>query len=227
MINIFDIGIILLLIMFIIIGFKRGVIKELVSLVGIIIVFILSWILKGYLGNFLCLYFPFFEFKGVLKGLTSVNIFMYQTISFILIFSLLLGIYCFSLKISRIIQKIVNMTIVLWIPSKILGGIVSFIKGYLILFVVFIILLIPIGNTSLYQESSIVNIMLNKTPLLSSYTSSFTNPANDIVNLGKEVSENKISTKEADKEAIRIMIKYNVIDEQTVSKLYDKNKLDN
>lgn len=227
MLNIFDIGIILLLIMFIIIGFKRGVIKELVSLVGIIIVFILSWTLKGYLGNFLCLYLPFFEFKGILKGLTSVNIFMYQTISFILIFSLLLGIYCFSLKISKVIQKIVNMTIVLWIPSKLLGALVSFIKGYLILFVVFIILLIPIGNTSLYQESSIIDLMLNKTPVLSSYTGNFINPANDIVKLGKDVSENKISRKKADKEAINIMIKYNVIDEKTVTELYNKNKLGN
>ena len=37
--NIFDIGILLLLIMFAIIGWKQGVIREGVSLVGIVIVF--------------------------------------------------------------------------------------------------------------------------------------------------------------------------------------------
>ena len=38
-INILDVAIILILIMFAIVGFKRGAIKELVSLVGIIAVF--------------------------------------------------------------------------------------------------------------------------------------------------------------------------------------------
>ena len=39
-INILDVAIILILIMFAILGFKRGAIKEIVSLVGIIAVFV-------------------------------------------------------------------------------------------------------------------------------------------------------------------------------------------
>ena len=60
-INILDVAIILILIMFAIIGFKRGAIKEIVSLVGIIAVFIVSFSLKGILGNILCKWLPFFD----------------------------------------------------------------------------------------------------------------------------------------------------------------------
>ena len=225
MLNIFDIGIILVLISFIVVGFKKGVIKELVSLVGIILVFILSWNLKGFIGNFLCLNLPFIEFKGAISNISSLNIMMYQMIAFIIIFSLLLGIYSISLKISRIVQKFVNMTLVLWIPSKILGAVVSFIKGYLILFIIFVFLMIPLGNYSIFKESTFIDIILNKTPIVSKHTSSFTKPISEIIDLSKKVNNKKITAKEANKRAISIMINYDVIDKNTVEKLYEKKKL--
>ena len=225
MLNIFDIGIILVLISFIVVGFKKGVIKELVSLVGIILVFILSWNLKGFIGNFLCLNLPFIEFKGAISNISSLNIMMYQMIAFIIIFSLLLGIYSISLKISRIVQKFVNMTLVLWIPSKILGAVVSFIKGYLILFIIFVFLMIPLGNYSIFKESTFIDIILNKTPIVSKHTSSFTKPISEIIDLSKSVNNKKISSKEANKRAISIMINYDVVDKNTVEKLYEKKKL--
>lgn len=226
MINIFDIGILLVLISFIIIGFKRGVIKELVSLVGIIVVFILAWSLKGIIGNYLCIYLPFIEFKGVIKDITSLNIMLYQTIAFILVFSILLSLYSISLKISRVVQKIVNMTIILWIPSKILGGLVSFIKGYLILFVVFVFLMIPLGEYDIFKESTFLNIMLYKTPILSDCTSKFTNPINDIIDLGHKVNNKEITSQAANDQAIKIMLDYNVVDSNTIDKLYESNKLE-
>lgn len=225
MLNIFDIGIILVLISFIVVGFKKGVIKELVSLVGIILVFILSWNLKGFIGNFLCLNLPFIEFKGAISNISSLNIMMYQMIAFIIIFSLLLGIYSISLKISRIVQKFVNMTLVLWIPSKILGAVVSFIKGYLILFIIFVFLMIPLGNYSIFKESTFIDIILNKTPIVSKHTSSFTKPISEIIDLSKKVNNKKITAKEANKRAISIMINYDVVDKNTVEKLYEKKKL--
>ena len=225
MLNIFDIGIILVLISFIVVGFKKGVIKELVSLVGIILVFILSWNLKGFIGNFLCLNLPFIEFKGAISNISSLNIMMYQMIAFIIIFSLLLGIYSISLKISRIVQKFVNMTLVLWIPSKILGAVVSFIKGYLILFIIFVFLMIPLGNYSIFKESTFIDIILNKTPIVSKHTSSFTKPISEIIDLSKKVNNKKITAKEANKRAISIMINYDVVDKNTVEKLYEKKKI--
>ena len=76
--NILDIVIVLILIMSAIIGFKRGAIKEIVSLVGIIIVFIVAFAFKGVLGNVLCKWLPFFNFAGNLEGVTVLNILLYR-----------------------------------------------------------------------------------------------------------------------------------------------------
>lgn len=226
MINIFDIGIILILIIFLIVGLKRGVIKEVVSFVGIIIVFVLSFALKEKIGSILCIFLPFFNFSGNIQGLVVLNIFLYQLISFLFIFSLLLGIYAISLKISKFIQKIVNMTIILWIPSKILGGLVSLLKGYLISFVIVLFLMIPFGGSSLFHESTIVNFMLYKSPIVSKYASSFTNTFKEIYNLGLDVAKNEIDVNEANLKSLDIMLKYKVVSKNTVDKLVELNKLD-
>lgn len=225
MLNIFDIGLILVLISFIIVGAHRGVIKELVSLVGLIVIFILSWQLKGIIGNILCIFLPFFEFKGSIAGISSLNIMLYQLIAFLIVFGLLLGIYVFTLKLSRLVQKIVNATIILVIPSKILGALVSFIKGYLIVFIISVILIIPFANVEMFRDSTIINIVLYKTPLLSKYTSTFTKPISDIVELSNSVKDNKITSNEANEKAIDIMLEYNVVDQNTVDKLDDLGKI--
>lgn len=227
MFNIFDIGIILLLILFVIVGFKKGVIKELVSVVGIIVVFVLSWSLKGILGNILCIYLPFYDFKGIIYGMSTLNIFIYQIIAFMIIFSLLIGFYSFSLTLSKVVQKVVNLTIILWIPSKILGAFISLIKGYLVLFVVFIILLIPIGKYDIYKDSTIINYMLYKTPILSKYTSNFIKPLTDVSKLVENVKDNKIKTNEANIKALEMMLEYKVIDKDTLIKIKEKDKLSN
>ena len=134
--NILDIIIILLLLASAITGFKRGVIKELVMLVGIVIVYIIAFSLKGILGLLLCKICPFFSFDG----LPSLNIIMYQLIAFIIIASVLFGIYHFILKLTGIIQKVIDLSIILTLPSKILGLAVGFIEGYIILFMILLVL---------------------------------------------------------------------------------------
>ena len=225
MINILDIFIIMMLIMFVIVGFKRGVIKELVSLIGIIIIFILSWSLKNYIGNFLCIIFPFFKFIGPLKDIDAINILVYQGIAFMIVFVILLSLYSISLKISRVIQKIVNMTIILWLPSKILGGIVSLIKGYLIIMIISILLIIPFGNLSIFRESKIMNYMLYETPIISNYTDNFIEPVKQIYDLSNDISNETVTAQEANKRSINIIIKYKITNQSTVNDLIKLKKL--
>lgn len=225
--NILDVGIVLLLIMFFITGFKRGVIKELVSLIGIILVFIISYQLKGYIGNILCYIFPFFKFTGSIEGLSILNIIMYQAIAFLIVFSLLLSLYEVILKLSKALQKIVNMTIILIIPSKILGGLVSMLKGYIILFVIFIVLLVPLRNQNIFYESKMINRMLYQSPILSKYTNKEMNAITEIYELGEKVTKKQISTNDANKKGLDIILKYNITDKNTIENLMKMNKLDN
>lgn len=226
MLNIFDVGIILLLIMFLIVGFKNGVIREAFSLIGIIAVFILSFVFKGLLGNLMCIILPFFKLSGVIEGFSVINILIYQIIAFMLVFAILLTIYEIFLKISKFIQKLVNLTIILILPSKLLGAVVSLIKGVIVLFAVFIVLMIPLKNSELFTGSTMVNQILYKTPILSQSSNNFINTVEEIYNLAEKVSNKEISTNDANLELLDMMLKHKIVNKSTVESLVKLHKLD-
>lgn len=226
MLNIFDVGIILLLIMFLIVGFKNGVIREAFALIGIIAVFILSFVFKGLLGNLMCIILPFFKLSGVIEGFSVINILIYQIIAFMLVFAILLTIYEIFLKISKFIQKLVNLTIILILPSKLLGAVVSLIKGVIVLFAVFIVLMIPLKNSELFTGSTMVNQILYNTPILSQSSNIFINTVEEIYNLAEKVSNKEISTNDANLELLDMMLKHKIVNKSTVESLVKLHKLD-
>ena len=226
MLNIFDVGIILLLIMFLIVGFKNGVIREAFALIGIIAVFILSFVFKGLLGNLMCIILPFFKLSGIIEGFSVINILIYQIIAFMLVFAILLTIYEIFLKISKFIQKLVNLTIILILPSKLLGAVVSLIKGVIVLFAVFIVLMIPLKNSELFTGSTMVNQILYKTPILSQSSNNYINTVEEIYNLAEKVSNKEISTNDANLELLDMMLKHKIVNKSTVESLVKLHKLD-
>ena len=66
--NVLDIGIVLILLVFAIVGFKQGVIRELFGLIGIILIFYLAFFLSGMAGDILCLTLPFIDFKAIFSS---------------------------------------------------------------------------------------------------------------------------------------------------------------
>ena len=224
--NILDIVIALVLIMSAIIGFKRGAIKEVVSLVGIIIVFILAFSLKGVLGNVLCKWLPFFNFAGNLEGVTVLNILLYQLIALLIIYSLLFSVYMIVVKISGIVQKIVHMTIVLWLPSKVIGAVVAFITGYVMVFVVLLALLIPLKDTDIFKNSKFANYIVYDTPILASSSENISTSINEIYELGEDLSKGDISKNEANVKTMDILLKYKVVSAETARELVVLDKLD-
>ena len=55
-----DIVVLLLLVMFGVVGWKQGIIKEAVQLIGMIVILVIAYIFKGELGNIFCKFFIFF-----------------------------------------------------------------------------------------------------------------------------------------------------------------------
>ena len=58
--NILDITIILLLMLSVVVGYKKGAFKEVVLFAGTIIVYIVAFLLKDKIGIILCKILPFF-----------------------------------------------------------------------------------------------------------------------------------------------------------------------
>lgn len=224
--SIIDIGIILFILCFIVIGAKQGLIKTGVSLVALVIIFVISYVFKEHIGNFLCKYLPFFNFSGNIKGLVSLNILIYQLAGFFIILGVLMGVYTIIMTLTGWIQKLVNMTILLKLPSSIGGGIIGLIEGYLVTFLILLIAMIPMQTMTLLKESKLADFILNKTPIVSESTSDLTKSASEIYSLVDQVTNKKIDINEANLKSIDIMIRYKVITPHTVEQLIVLDKLE-
>lgn len=218
--NIIDVVIILIVLAAGVVGFKRGVFKELVMTVGFLLVYIISFKLKNPVANFLSYNLPFFEFGG----LTSLNIILYQALGFIIVFSLIMIIFRIILKVTNIFEKILKFTIILGIPSKILGFIVGLIEGYIIMFIVLFVFNQPFIDNGLMDGSKYADKILNSSPVLTEVVKTTNDAVKDIY----EVEKNYVNTKnknELNRECIRILLNYKVIDQDYANKLKEKGKI--
>ena len=217
----------LILIIFIILGFfvgaKRGFTRELVSVVGFIVCIILAFLLKNPIAAFLYEHLPFFSFGGLLKGVTALNILLYEVVAFLITLSLL-GIVLNILKFAtNIFEKFLNATIILGIPSKILGGILGALEWIVISYIVLFILALPVFNTKVSSESILYKSL---TPVASKFSKDINNTLvvfEEFKNLKDEYS-NSNDTNQFNLDSLDLMLKYHIIDVESATKLYNKGK---
>jgi len=207
-----------------IVGFKRGVIQSATMFIGIIIVIILAYYLKNPLSKLMYTYLPFFEFSGALKGVTVLNILIYEAIAFLIVFLILNAILAILIKATGILEKILKFTIILGIPSKMAGAIFGLLEQFIYVFV-FLFLFARLTFTASYvNESFLANKILNNTPLLSDIVESSYQSFEEIYSL-KDKYENSNNTNEYNKEALDILLKYSIITPEGAKKLIDNGKL--
>ena len=223
--GIVDILIIIFILSFGILGSKRGFFKQTVTTVGSILVFVLAYYFKDGVANFLTFNLPFFNFKGEMLGLTSLNIIMYQLIAFLLMVLIFSGILAVIIKITGIFEKILRLTIVLGIPSKILGFILGLVEGYVITYIILFILMLPILQIDIIDNSSFARPILKSSPVISNIVGTTKDTCLSIYDLVNDYSKDKDKDK-FNKEAIRIMLSNNMITKSHVEELINKGKLD-
>ena len=181
--EIYDIIILAFLIICALIGFKNGFFKSLISFVGFILVVVLAYEFKNIVGDFFVLNLPFIEFKNILGGASTLNIIMYQAIAFLIMLIIFGLIYKIIVTITGIFEKVLKLTIILGIPSKLLGLVVGFLEGLVILYLVLFFLAQPFVNINIYDNSNYAQIILEKTPILSGYAEKSLEVYNEISSL--------------------------------------------
>ena len=169
--NILDAVIIIFLIVGILAGFKRGFIKQCVLLLGVVVITVLSYNLRVPVSTFLYKHLPFFSFGGIIKGVSVLNILLYEVIAFLVVFSILYLILRILLKISGLIEGILKATIILGFFSKIAGGIVGFIEAYIITFILLFIFSQPFIKVTGIEDSKLCDRILYHTPVMTSAVS--------------------------------------------------------
>jgi len=207
-----------------IIGFKEGVIKKLTSVIGLVLVVVLAFTLKNKLSIYFYENLPFFDLWGIFKGVQILNVIFYEMVAFLAIASILMLVYRLLLGVTGLIEKILKATVILSIPSKILGFIVGLVEAYIWVYIILFVLTLPMINLKDIYTSKVANYIMEETPYLSKYTSKtievYTN-LYDIIDNRKEKTN-----KEVNEEALDLMLKYDIITTESAEKLIKSNKVD-
>ena len=222
--NLIDVIVILIILAGAVVGYKSGFTKQIISFFGFIIVIILSYLLKNYISELMYQYFPFFDFGGVFKGVTVLNILIYEVIAFFIVFSILMIVFKLMLFISKIFETLLKFTIILGIPSKLLGALVGMVEYYIIAFFALYILTLPIFAIEGMENSKLKDPILKNTPVLSHYTKDGLQVYEEFNEL-KDKYEVEQNVDEFNLEALDVFLKYKVITKDSVSKLVESKKL--
>lgn len=220
--NILDAVIITILIVGVLGGMSRGLIKQAALLIGLVVCLIFAFSLRTPIATFMYEYLPFFKFGGLFSGVSIINILLYELIAFLIIFSLLYLVLRILLKITGIIEKILDMTIILGFFSKIGGGIVGFIEAYILVFVFLFVCNQPFIRVTGLDSSKVGNFILDKTPVMSGAIEDTRKAINEVYTLTTKYKNDK---NKLNQETIKLFIKYDIITEENVQKLREKGKL--
>lgn len=224
--NIIDAAILVLLALGAVLGFKRGLTKQLAMGAGGIAIFILAFIFKTPVSEFLYQKLPFFDFWGIFKGVSALNILLYEIIAFLIVLAGLSIVLKVIIAATSLFEKLLNATIVLGIPSKILGMIVGIVEYYVIVFGILFVISLPIIDFDFIDESKWKDKILENTPILTPLSNDTTLVFEEFVELKDKYSEDATSSNEFNLEAIDLFLKYNVIDVESVNGLIEQGKLD-
>ena len=221
--NIVDAIIILIILLGGVVGFKEGVIKKTTSIVGLVLVVVLSFMLKNHLSVFFYENLPFLNLWGAFKGIQVLNIVFYEMLAFVIIASVLTIVYRVLLGLTGIIEKLLKATVILSIPSKLLGLVVGLLESYIWIYLVLFVITLPVFNVKEIYESKIATSIITKTPILSKYTNKTVEIYEDLYNI---IDDRKNKTDEQlNEEAMKLMLDYEIITPESARKLIRKNKV--
>ena len=218
--NVVDIVIFIFLALGAVGGFKAGVIKKTADFIGTFLILILAFYLKNYLSTIMYENLPFFNFGGFIKGIDTLNILLY---AFIIVFIALLFILKVILMITGLIEKVLKATVILSIPSKLLGIVVGIVEAYVYTFIVLVIITLPIFKIPYIKDSKVANFMLNNTPVLSKISEEMI----DIYGKVYKIIDDKDDKykEELNEEILELLIDKEVITKDSARKLVKKNKV--
>mgnify|MGYP001149596223 FL=1 len=215
--NVVDVVIVVLLILGGVAGFKAGVIKKLTDFLGMFAVVILAFYLKNYISVIMYENLPFFNFFGLINGINALNILLYEVIAFLVIFILLLFVLKVILLATGLIEKILKATVILSIPSKILGIIVGVIEMYVYIFLVLVIATLPVFDSSFLKDSKMANYILDNTLVLSNVSNEITDIYGDVYDIIDNRKDK--SNEEMNEEILKVLIDKKVVTKESAKKL--------
>ena len=229
--NYFDIIFIVILLVFGFEGFRKGLLREAVDVVGYIIVLYLSYIFMNPLGNLFLKWFPMFSLKIIGVKVPALTILIYQVIAFIIISVILFGILKIILNVTGLFAKVISLNGVLAFPTKILGGILGLVTGYIVLFIILIVFSFPLSSKfSSYRESKIKDYIIDNKIFMTSSVKKVSKSVDEVYELTSKIDRDDNKKKNSDKynaDIMNIMLKNKIVSIDIVDELIKKDKIKN
>ena len=220
--NFIDIFIIIFLCFGLIVGWKNGFTRQLVSSIGFILAIVLAYCLKGFVASIFFKSMPFFNFNGI----TVINIIFYEFLAFLITLSVLVFLVKILLKASSLFEKILNVTIVLGVPSHILGAIIGAIEYFVITFIIIFFFNLPVFNFSVVRDCKFTKTFLDKKNILNTVCEDTLELYNKVNEL-KEKAQNETDKSKVNIEILQLLRQYKMISQNDVDYLISHGKLEN
>ena len=183
------------------------------------------------LGNLLLNYLPFFSIKLLDVSVPSLTILIYQVIAFIIIALILYSILKIILNVTGLFAKIISLNGVLAFPTKILGGVLGLVTGYIFLFFVLLVLSFPLSNNfKAYRESKVKDYIIDNKIFMTSSVKKVSKSVDEVYELTSKIDRDDNKKKNSDKynaDIMNIMLKNKIVSIDTVDELIKKDKIKN
>ena len=183
---------------------------------------VIGFIIKDPIAEFMYKNLPFFDFGGIFKGISVLNIAVYEILAFLIAVTILVAILEALVYATSVFEKILKWTIVLGFPSKILGALVGLIENFIIAFIVLYITTLPTLNLNI--KSGMKDMILEKTPILSGFVDKSLLVINEFAEL-KEKYEHETDSNKFNRDTLDLFLKYDITNVKAVDVLVEKGKI--
>lgn len=204
-------------------GYKKGFLESGIKLLASIALVVASYLLKNPLAVFLYTHLPFFKFDGLYNGVSALNIVVYEVIAFVIVFALLFVIFKIVCGLTKLVDKLLSLIFFIGVPNKILGAVLGFVQGIVLLYFVIAIFKVGSGVMGYEMKPSLADYVV-EIPILKETFGPMINSLEEIGALAKDFEH----TKDKDQfnvEAFDILIDYGIITEENLDILLDSGKV--
>lgn len=205
------------------VGFKKGFLESTIRLVGFVAAIIGAYILKNPVSIFMYTHLPFFKFGGLFKGVSALNIIVYELIAFVLVFVVLRIAINIIAKITGMVERLLSLIFFIGIPSKILGALVGFGKSIIILYFAIFVFKFCCNFMNFEVKESLADDIVN-VPILKNVFGDTLNSLDEITAIAKDYEDTK-NKEEFNNKVVDILLKYKVITNDNLQILIDNGKI--
>lgn len=215
--------IILFLVMGVYDGYKKGFIEGLFRLAGAIVALVLAYMFKDKLSVLLYTHLPFIKLGGLFRGVSVINILIYELIAFVLIFIVAILVVDLVVKTSGLVEKLLKIIPLFDVLNGILGALIGFLQTIVILYFVIFVFKFGCNLFGFQLQPSLADNVL-EIKILDEKFGSTISSFNEIAALSKTYENSKDKT-ELNNKSIDILLKYGIISKENLDILIKNGKI--